>query len=219
MAVSQNQRLRKAAAKAAKRRAVVAEKLAEQRRELAISKPRHLDLRACPIVACTMTRDFERLGKGTLMIARRMTLGRFGVGLFYLDLWCLGIEGGYFEVFEAEDFEDYQAERGAGADPIDPADGLKLIRDCAAYGRANSFSTPPDFEETTQIFGDVAPSARHFTFGVEGKPYYVVPPQETPARVRRILETLEFNLGANGFQYEYPVEDEDGGIEGEPGAQ
>ncbi len=44
MAVSQGQRLRKAAAKSAKRKVVAAEKLSVERRELTISKPHHIDM-------------------------------------------------------------------------------------------------------------------------------------------------------------------------------
>ncbi len=220
MTVSQGQRLRKAAAKAAKRKTIVAEKLEAQRRELAISKPRHIDLAASPIVACMMTEDFEKRGMGTLFIARKLTLGRYGACVFLLDPWCLGIKDAYFRVFDAEDYEFYrdQTDKEIAAAPMDPDVARKLVRDAAAYGASNGFTPPDDLGDLERIFGDVTPADVTFTFGVDGKPYYVVGPNDPPARVRRILETLEFNLGLNGFQYEYPVEeDEDDLIEGELG--
>jgi hypothetical protein len=223
MAVSQNQRLRKAAAKAAKRKAAVSEKLEAERRERSISKPRHVDLAVSPVVACTMTQDFEQSGIGTLLVARKLTLGRYGVCFFLLDLWCLGIKDAYFRVLDAEEYEFYREHSDETASaPMELAVARKLVRDAAAYGKANGFEPPDDFAELDRFFGDVAPADATFKFGVDGKPYYVVGPNDPPARVRRILETLEFNLGADGFQYQYPLEedeeaydDEDGVIEGE----
>ena len=211
MAVSQGQRLRKAAAKAAKRKAVVAEKLGAQRRELAISKPRHIDLAASPIVACTMTQGFEKTGTGTLFVARKMSLGRYGASFFLLDLWCIGIKDAFFRVLDDEDYEFYreQGEEATASAPMELAVARKLVRDAAAYGATNGFAPPDDLGEMERIFGDVAPADTTFTFGVDGKPYYVVGPNDPPSRVRRTLEMLEYTLGPDGFQYEYPVEEDD----------
>lgn len=217
MAVSQNQRLRKSAAKAAKRKGLVAEKLGAQRRELAISKPRHVDIAASPLVACTISSDYAKEGVGTLSVVRKLTLGRYGACYFLLDLWCLGIKDAYFRVLDAEDYEFYhEGDQAVPVSPIDPAIARKLVRDAAAFGLKNGFAPPDDLTEMERMFGEVETTAATFTFGVEGKPYYLVGPNDPPARVRRIMETLEFNLGINGFQYEYPVEDdEDGVIDGE----
>ena len=216
MGVSQNQRLRKAAAKAAKRKAVVAEKLGAQRRELAISKPRHVDLAASPIVACTISQDFKTRGAGTLLVVRQLTLGRYGVGFFHIDMWCVGIEDAYFEVLEAEDYAAYQehAQNEGAVSPIEPALARKLVRDAAAYGSKNGFLPPDDFAEMESLFGDVAPAEATFTFGVNGKPYFVVDANDPPARVRRTLEHLERTLGPDGFEFEYPLE-EDNASEGQ----
>ncbi len=210
MAVSQNQKLRKAAAKAAKRKAVVAEKLGAQRRELAISRPRHVELATSPLVACTMTQGFETEGAGTLWVARQLTLGRFGVCFFHLDLWCLGVEDAHFEVLEAEDYEYYQQQpENLASSPMDLGLARKLVRDAAAYGRRNGFPPPDDFAEMESFFGDAAPAETRFTFGRNGKPYFVVNPNDPQARVRRTLDYLEQTLGPDGFEFEYPLDEND----------
>jgi hypothetical protein len=209
MAVSQNQRLRKAAAKAAKRKAVVAEKLGAQRRELAISKPRHVDLATSPVVACTMTQGFEEEGAGTLTLIRQLTLGRYGACIFDIDLWCLGVEDAYFEVLEAEDYEYYQAQPESLARvPMDPALARQLVRDAAAYGARNGFPPPDEFGEMESFFGAIEPAGATFPLGRNGKPYFVVNPNDPPARVRRTLEHLEYTLGPGGFEYEYPLDED-----------
>jgi hypothetical protein len=220
MAVSQNQRLRKSAAKAAKRKAEVAVKLERDRRERAISKPRHIDLATSPLVACQMTQDFEQIGKGTLIVARKLTLGRYGASFFLLDLWCLGVKDAFFRVLDAEEYEFYleNAKEAAPSSPMAPEVARKLLRDTAAYGTNNGFAPPDDFAEMERIFGDVAPAEATFTFGVNGRPYYLVGPDDPPARVRRIMDQLEWTLGPDGFDYEYPLEEDEeahGIIEGE----
>lgn len=217
MAVSQNQRLRKAAAKAAKRKAEVAVKLERDRRERAISKPRHIDFSASPIVACQITEGFQERGFGTLFIARKLTLGRYGAAFFLLDLWCLGVKDAFFRVLDAEEYDYYleHADEAFPSAPLAPDVARKLLRDTASYGKTNGFFPPDDLADMELVFGDVAPAETVFTFGVNGRPYYAIGPDDPPARVRRILEQLEFTLGPDGFDYEYPVEEDEGVIEGE----
>ena len=211
MAISQNQRLRKAAAKAAKRKAEVAAKLQRDRRELAISKPRHIDLAACPIVACQITQGFEARGLGTLMVARKLSLGRYGAAFFLLDLWCLGVKDAFFRVLDAEDYDYYleHSDEAHPSEPIAPEVARKLLRDTAAYGRQNGFAPPDELADMELIFGDAAPAETSFTFGVDGRPYYAIGPDDPPARVKRILERLDFTLGPSGYDYAYPLDEDE----------
>jgi hypothetical protein len=212
MAVSQSQRLRKAAAKAAKRKAVVAEKLARDRRELSISKPRHIDFAASPIVACMVTENFESVGMSTLTVVRKLSLGRYGIAAFVLDLWCLGVKDAFFRVAEPDDYEVYQAGLAAagGTAPIDPSRARRLLHDTAAYGVSNGFPPPADYVEVERIFGDVAAAEASFTFGLNGKPHYVPGPDETHLRTKRILAVLEQRFGLDGFTFASPFELFDG---------
>ncbi len=226
MPVSQNQRLRKAAAKAAKRKVVVAEKLARERRELTISKPRHIDFATSPIVACTVSQDVESKGLGTLSVARKLSLGRFGVAVFLLDTWCLGVKDAFFRVYDAEDYEAYceNLESVESQEPIEPARARKYLRDAAAYGLSNGFPPPDNFAECERILGDVPPAEATFAFGQNGRPHYVEGPNDSRSRVLNILKQLESKFGPDGFDYtsafdvfgdEDDIEYEDDIIEGE----
>jgi hypothetical protein len=208
MPVSQNQRLRKAAAKAAKRKAVVAEKIARERRELSISKPRHIDFANSPIVACTLTEDYETRGMGTLMVARKLSLGRYGICVFLLDTWCLGVKDAFFRVVDSDDFEAYRGgvEETASAAPVDPARARKLLRDAAAYGVSNGFPPPDDLPELERIFGDVAPAEATFVFGDGGKPHYVAGPNESFGRSEYVRSRLKEKFGPSGFRFTAPYD-------------
>jgi len=208
MSISQNQRLRKAAAKAAKRKAVVAQKLARERQDLSISKPRHIDFAASPIVACTMTTDYESRGMGTLSVARKLSLGRFGLCVFLLDTWCLGVKDAFFRVLDSDQYEHFAEDQEAAADAaaFDPGRARKLLRDAALYGASNGFPPPDDFAELERIFGDVKPTEEIFTFGDGGKPHYVPGPNQSRRHFLHTIDLLEQRFGRDGFQYTNPFE-------------
>jgi hypothetical protein len=208
MPVSQSQRLRKAAAKAAKRRVVAAEKLAQDRRELNISKPRHIDLATSPIVACMATEDFESKGMATVTVVRKLSLGRYGLVMFLLDTFCLGVKDAFFRVADADQYEIYRngLAVAGGTASIEPARARKLVRDAADFGAANGFPPPADFAEFERIFGDVAPSEETFTFGRDGKPYYVAGPYESAQRSEYVRKMLEQRFGPGGFHFTIPLD-------------
>ncbi len=211
MPVSQSQRLKKRAAKANKRKAVVAEKLAQTRRELAISKPRHVDVAASPLADCLMTERPEDEGMAMVLLSRKLSLGRFAVASFLVDSWCLGIKGAFFDVIESDDYDDFLADQQAQSvmAPTDPGRALKLVRDAAAYGTANGFPPPADFDDMLRLFGDATPSDETFAFGQEGKPHYVIGPNDSIRFERYVLDTLEARFGPNGYFVTYPVEDDE----------
>jgi hypothetical protein len=184
---------------------------------LSISKPRHIDFAASPIVACMVTENFESVGMSTLTVVRKLSLGRYGIAAFLLDLWCLGVKDAFFRVAEPEDYEVYQAGLAAagGTAPIEPARARRLLHDTAAYGVSNGFPPPADYAEVERIFGDVAPAEASFTFGLNGKPHYVPGPDETRFRTKRILAVLEQRFGVDGFTFASPFDFYDDDPEGD----
>lgn len=209
MPVSQSQRLRKAAAKAAKRKAVVAEKLANERRELRISKPRHVDLASAPIAACLLTVDIENIGLGTLIVARKLSLGRYGTAVFLLDLWCLGVKDAFFRVDEADDFDSLREslEDGGASEPVEPGRARRLLRDAAAYGAANGFAPPLELAEVERLLSDVEPAGEPYPFGDNGRVHYIVGVTDSRRRVAYVLATLTEKFGSSGFDVTYPLDD------------
>ena len=213
MAVSRGQRLRKKAAKAVKRKAVVAQKLAETRRELSISKPRHVDLAASPLADCLLTSDIAQTGKGALTVSRKLSLGRYAVASFLIDLYCLGVEDAFFSVEEGEDYDDMREEMGETVSAIEPGRARLLLRDAVAYGEANGFEPPPGYGDLARLLSDYEPAGEPFVFGDNGRPHYVVSPDSHDDDVDYAVAVLTDKLGPDGFDITYPLE-EDGPEEG-----
>lgn len=225
MAVSRGQRLRKAAAKAVKRKQTVEQKKAAERRELAVSKPRHIDFPNAPLRACLISANAFENGVATLLVARDLAHGRVGMAAFLIDVWCQGVKDAFFRVETALDFEDYvdNLEDLTPLEEIDPSRARKLLRGAVEY--AASLGIPPSdaFAEIEPIFGDVALADETFAYGRDGKPFYAPGVNDSPARRRRVLAALEAKVGADGFDYlldldfddqpEFDDEEEEPGLE------
>ena len=86
---------------------------------------------------------------------------------------------------------------------VEPARARKLIQDAAAYAAGLGLPTAKDTSAIEAIFGDVDASActDTFTFGKNGKPFFVGGPNDTPARIRTIIQTLEKSRGTGGWDY------------------
>jgi hypothetical protein len=207
MAVSQNQRLRKAAAKAAKRKAVVAEKKTQERRDISISRPRHIDFATSPIHKCLINRSAFASGTVTIIVARTLPLGRFGVASFLVDLLCRGVKDAFFRVMPARDFDN--AFSGLNArdplEPIEPSAARKLVHGAVEYAASIGLPPTPAYADIEPIFGDTPLADERFTYGKNGKPLYLPGPSDTPRVVKRVLKTLSDKLGADGFDYVVPL--------------
>lgn len=87
------------------------------------------------------------------------------------------------------------------ASPLSTAAADKLLHDAVAY--AGSFGLAPSegFTEAEAIFGDTPLATETFPFGKDGKPFYVSGPNNSPTRIRQILDTLVKRVGEGGFDY------------------
>ena len=107
MAQSQNQRLRRLAEKAARRKAVVAEKRkaeapvagGNQRRQI-------LEAAKAPVFACFATEALFDVGMGWVVAARHLPSGSVGASFFLVDAWYLGIKDAFFTVLSRWKFEE-----------------------------------------------------------------------------------------------------------------
>lgn len=183
---------------------------AERRRTAALMRRRqgHLGAEAAaraaagfPICSCIRTADLFGHGIGWLSLGRRMNDGRIALGAFLVDVFCLGVKDAFFRQVSAAELD---AQIGGGDFvPIAPDYALKLLQDAVGY--AGSFGLPPhpEYGAAVALFGDVSAETcqENFTFGKDGKPFYVSGPNDTPARIRQIVNALNRTCGPGGFEY------------------
>jgi hypothetical protein len=205
---------RRRAAKAARRKKVLAERHrtapAMAKRSLAQEVRQWAD---APLHACLVQDGLFDQGNGMLILARRTASGGLAAAVFLLDVFCLGVKDSVFRRFGASEFDAFVSamEGEAPFVPVEPAYARKLLRDLVAYGRSIGFEPPADYAAIESLFGDVSPDDCEipFRFGRGGKPVYIPGPTETRAQIRRRMDQLRRHLGENGFEFMTADADED----------
>lgn len=211
MATSQSQRLRRMAEKASRRKAVVAEK----RRAETATTGRHearqiIEAARAPVKTCVVGERLFADGIGWLVLARTLPSGLVGASFFLVDVWCLGIKDAFFAVMTLQKFKERMNASSQGQPPlvdIDPPAARKLLHDAAAYAGSLGLEPSERFAEAEAIFGEIPMATETFPFGKDGKPFFVSGPNDTPTRIRRILDTLVKRVGQGGFHYLVQVDD------------
>ena len=198
------QRQRKLVAKAARRKAIVAgKKMLEVSSASLVGRIRVATKGA--VVRCIMSSTLFEIGIGHVIVARALPSGLLGCAYFLIDVFCLGVK----DVFYVEIGETELRSRLAEQDDvqsfidIEPAHARKLIRDAAAYAASLGLSGAKDTPVIEAIFGDVDTGActETFTFGKDGKPFFVSGPNDTQARIRAVSQTLEKSQGTGSWNY------------------
>jgi len=193
----------KRAAKANRRKAVVAEK---RKLELLNDSLTAQVLRAAqaPIQHCLVPETLFDNGIGTVVLARGNSTYHLAVGVFLVDTWCLGIKDSFFRSIDAESFEMVIAslECTTPMGSVDPSYARKLLRDAADWAASIGFAAHRDFAVIERLFGDVRADASDatFQFGREGKPFHVPGPKESPTQVRLRFEALGHALGVEKLE-------------------
>jgi hypothetical protein len=198
------QRQRKLAAKAARRKAAVAEK--KKKEGMSTSLAGRIQMAAKgPIVHCLMPTNLFEAGIGNVLVARRLPSGMLGCAWFLVDVFCLGVKDIFYrEVSEAELRSRLEAlSETQEFVEVEPTRARRLIRDAAAYAAGLGLPAAKDTPVIEAIFGDFNANActDTFTFGKDGKPFYVSGPYDTPARIRTIGQTLEKSCGTGNWDY------------------
>jgi hypothetical protein len=159
-----------------------------------------------PLGDVFVPRSLFEQGIGSVWFSRRLSDGRYAVAVFLIDLYCLGVKNALYALAEPQEYErqfdkirqthpDYSREH--------PAYARKLVEGVAAYAKDLGFDPHPDYKLARLIFGDVDASTcpAQFTFGRDGKPFYINGPNETLKDQKRIVHTLEERCGPGGYDY------------------
>ena len=203
MATSQSHRLRRAAQKASRRKAVVAEKRKTETATKGGGQAQVAVATRAPVKACIVSDRLFAEGIGQLVLARTLPSGMVAASFFLLDVWCLGVKDAFFAVMTPQKFGDRKDElsRQQPFTDIDPSIARKLLHDAAMYAAGLGLAPSEDFAQAEAIFGDIPIAMETFPFGKNGKPFFISGPHDSPTRIRRILDTLAKRAGPDGFDF------------------
>ena len=197
-------RQRRLAAKAARRKAVVAGKRMLEASSSSLVGRIRVAAKGS-VIRCIMSSTLFEIGIGHVIVARALPSGLLGCAYFLVDVFCLGVK----DVFYAEIGQTELRSRLAEQDDvqsfidIEPAHARKLIRDAVAYAASLGLSAAKDTPVIEAIFGEVdtGTCTEIFTFGKDGKPFFMSGPNDTPARIRAVSQILDRSQDSGGWNY------------------
>jgi hypothetical protein len=152
-------------------------------------------------------------GFGYVMVSRFKSEGRVETGIFLVDLYCLGVKDAMFRQLTLTAYEDEvlkQFFRGR-QEALEPCCARKLVEGAVEYAARLGFPPHADYKQACRVFGGIDPKAcaREFTFGRDGKPFYVQSPYDSSQRTEQILAMLKARCGEGNFYYLLVTDDPD----------
>ena len=143
-----------------------------------------------------------------ILVTRRSPQDQPAVGVFLVDLGCLGVKNAFARVLNSwSEYQDLQRDMTAHQSMI-PADlnlVAKILEEGVAYARQFGFKPNPDYPQARRMLGDADPDACsvHIPLGgSDGKPFFVAGPYDN---VNRIMAKLTKAVGPDGFHFMTPV--------------
>jgi hypothetical protein len=138
--------------------------------------------------------------------------GRYAVAGMLVDVFCLGIKNALYTIMDAGKYPTFLDR--IQSEPMErqhPSCARKLVEESLAYAKDLGFDPHSDYRIARSIFGDIDATACpvRFTFGHDGKPFYIEGPDDTPAIRRRIMKQLERRCGPGGYHYVLTAQDSD----------
>lgn len=147
-------------------------------------------------------------GITNLVLSRRAPDGSIGAGVFLVDTYCLGVKDAFFTLFGNEEkyaeFKDnLTASNPAPLVSHHPSCFRKLLEGAIDYARDLGFSPHKDYKSAAPMLGDIeaAPCPERFEYGKDGQPLFISGPNDSPARVRKVIDTLERRCGSGNYQF------------------
>ncbi|HEV7223725.1 MAG TPA: hypothetical protein VGN42_13540 [Pirellulales bacterium] len=144
-------------------------------------------------------------GIGNVVLARDVGGGDVAFASFLLDIYCLGVKDVFFEIVSREEYLRIREQmvRKIDIEKRSPESIRKLVEEGVEYARSLGFEPHGDYDRAKTVFGDLDASLcrEKFTFGREGKPFFISGPHDSPAKCSKIVRTLAERCGVGAFDY------------------
>jgi len=134
-------------------------------------------------------------GIGYLTIARQESEGRLIFAVFLVDVYCLGVKNAFWRAGTHQDLKDLirQMEEGQKMRAITPACLAKIVKGAVEYAQSFGFPPHPDYRHASILLDGIDPSTcpNQFTFGRDGRPFYIQGPNESLAEATAISQRIQ----------------------------
>lgn len=158
-----------------------------------------------PFVDCLISSEIQVTGIGYVIIAREKNPQAIRCVSFVVDVFCLGVKDCMYKKCSHSEYVFLKENLSTASQlvTIVPSYAKKLIEGAVTYAKELGFNPHPDFQYYFESLKDIDSSECNdtFSFGKDGKPFYIQGPNDSTNKVARILTKLGEKLGTEGFNY------------------
>ncbi len=159
-----------------------------------------------PILHCCMMREIWSQGIGQVMISRQFPNGQVACVSFLVDRYCLGVKDVLMTVLPRWQYQEGFYEQMAARFSLvsmKPECARKFVEGAVEYARNLGLPPHRDYQVAKLIFGDIRAEdcSKEFEYGLDGKPLFIPGPNDSMARCKEILATLDEHCGEGGYDY------------------
>lgn len=156
-----------------------------------------------PVHECKVAKGMFENGIGSAIISRTLPDGSLMVSTFLIDVFCLGIKDAMIMQMSRSEYNDLLRMTSMGDPQKDSAPCClkKLITEAVAYAKSVGIAPHKSYEVAAVMLEgiDAAECKSSYTFGSNGKPFYISGPNDTSARTRTIRNALHTHCGEGNY--------------------
>jgi hypothetical protein len=147
-----------------------------------------------PIVKALVGENLWEEGLGYLVLARQEGEGRLVFATYLVDVFCLGVKDAFWQAGSKATFDELvdRMDSRQKLVPIEPSCLVKFINGAVDYAMTLGFRPHPDFRHAALLLQGIDPAtcAEEFSYGKDGKPFYIQGPHETPRQAQLIMQRV-----------------------------
>jgi hypothetical protein len=139
-----------------------------------------------PRVECLVDKHYKDLGITNVIVARQEGGGKYTVGVFCVDLYCLGVKNAFCNChLNKEDYHKLSSSFERGAMKVTAAFAHNLIYGAIDYAAEFGFKPHRDFAFAENVLDDslIDEGIDKIEFGVNGKPHYIEAPNDDVGKI------------------------------------
>lgn len=169
--------------------------------------------RSLPFGPCYASQDLSgtegEKGLFQIILTRAKPSGKFVIGFYLVDAWCLGLKNTFLQPNADEEklAEIVDTVSAAEDQPLVQVEypwAHHLIYGAIAYAKPLGFEPHKDFALTRYVLApeDAIEEPFDFEFGKDGKPLLMVGPHDNGPK---LIATLRQTVGEGNFEYIMPI--------------
>ena len=165
--------------------------------------------RTLPVEECLVTADWQSNGICDVIVARRHKTGSFTVGIYLVDLYCLGVKDTHYHFNISPAEFNYLKTAGPKVEKCSYALAHNIVFGSIEFAEDYGFKPHKAFAATRFILEEDDDDVEliDIEFGLGGRPFFMRGPYDDEARVNSILATLEQTAGRGNYGFAGAPED------------